>query len=1155
MTATFVHLHLHSEYSLSDGTIRVKSLVEAAAAAGMPAVAVTDQSNLFAMVKFYRAALQAGIKPIIGVDLWLSDGYHGQPASLVLLCQDHGGYLNLTRLISRAYLEGQQQGVPRIRRDWLEGASDGLIALSGGRCGDVGQALLSGNVDEARRLAAGWAALFPDRYYLELQRTGREQEEDYLHAAVELALAQDLPVVASNDVRFLTADGFEAHEARVCIHEGRTLDDKRRIHHYSEQQYLRSPEEMAQLFADIPEALANSVEIARRCNLELTLGKNVLPEFPIPEGMSTADYFSQEARAGLERRLAELFGERPDELLARRPAYEERLEHELQVIIGMGFPGYFLIVADFIRWARDNGVPVGPGRGSGAGSLVAYVLGITNLDPIQYDLLFERFLNPERVSLPDFDVDFCMEGRDRVIDYVAQRYGRERVSQIITYGSMAAKAVVRDVGRVLGHPYGLVDQIAKLIPFELGMTLEKALEQEEQLRQRYQEDEEVHTLIELARSLEGLARNAGKHAGGVVIAPGPLTDFTPLYCEQGSNTPVTQFDKDDVEAIGLVKFDFLGLRTLTIIDWALKTINAQCRAAGQAQVDIDHIHLDDGPTYTLLKESATTAVFQLESRGMKELIKRLRPDCFEDIVALVALFRPGPLQSGMVDDFIDRKHGRARVNYPHPDLEPVLKPTYGVILYQEQVMQIAQVLAGYSLGQADLLRRAMGKKKPEEMAKQREIFLSGARERGIDEQQAAHIFDLMEKFAGYGFNKSHSAAYALIAYQTAWLKAHYPAAFMAAVLSSDMDNTDKVVMLIDECRTMGLAVKPPDINLCDYAFTVSDQQTIRYGLGAIKGVGSAALDSIIAERRAHGPYADLFDLCRRIDLRKANRRVLEALIRAGALDSLDENRARSMARLTNALQAAERHLRDQAVGQNDLFGGVISAAPDAVAAVPEVEVPPWSEEQRLRGEKETLGLYLTGHPIQRYEAELARFITARISELNPGREQSVLIAGLVVAIRTMNSRRGDRIAFVTLDDRSGRIDLAVFAEAYRRYRDLISKDRLIVVSGTVSVDEYSGGFRMSVDEVYDIDQAREIYAKRLEIDLDRQQLSQDVSRSLAEVLQPFREGDCPVWIKYLNGRARASLALGQEWRVHPTDELIHRLSEVAGADGVRIVYE
>ncbi|MFQ5487830.1 MAG: DNA polymerase III subunit alpha, partial [Gammaproteobacteria bacterium] len=691
--------------------------------------------------------------------------------------------------------------------------------------------------------------------------------------------------------------------------------------------------------------------------------------------------------------------------------------------------------------------------------------------------------------------------------------------------------------------------------FEIGMTLDKALEQEEQLRQRYEQDEEVHTLIELARALEGLARNAGKHAGGVVIAPGPLTDFTPLYCEQGSSTPVTQFDKDDVEAIGLVKFDFLGLRTLTIIDWALKTVNEQCRAAGAAPVDIDHIPLDDAPTYRLLKEGATTAVFQLESRGMKELIKRLRPDCFEDIVALVALFRPGPLQSGMVDDFIDRKHGRARVNYPHPDLEPILKPTYGVILYQEQVMQIAQVLAGYSLGQADLLRRAMGKKKPEEMAKQREIFLNGAHGRGIDEQQAAHIFDLMEKFAGYGFNKSHSAAYALIAYQTAWLKAHYPAAFMAAVLSSDMDNTDKVVMLTDECRTMELAVKPPDINLCDYAFTVSDQQTIRYGLGAIKGVGSAALDSLLAERRAQGPFADLFDLCRRIDLRKANRRVLEALIRAGALDSLDENRARSMARLTNALQAAERHLRDLAVGQNDLFGGVISAAPDAVAAVPEVEALPWSEEQRLRGEKETLGLYLTGHPIQRYEAELARFISARISELNPGREQRVVIAGLVVAIRTMNSRRGDRIAFVTLDDRSGRIDLALFAEAYRRYRDLISKDRLIVVSGTVSVDEYSDGFRMSVDEVYDIDQAREIYAKRLEIDLDRQRLSQDVSRSLAEVLQPYREGDCPVWIKYLNGRASASLALGQEWRVHPTDELIHRLSEVAGAEGVRVVYE
>ena len=674
---------------------------------------------------------------------------------------------------------------------------------------------------------------------------------------------------------------------------------------------------MAELFADIPEALENSVEIARRCNVALTLGKNVLPDFPVPRGMTTESYFGAEARAGLDVRLRLIPAEERE---ARAAVYRERLEHEIKVIVEMGFPGYFLIVADFIRWAKDNDIPVGPGRGSGAGSLVAYSLGITDLDPILYDLLFERFLNPERVSLPDFDVDFCMEGRDRVIEYVAQKYGRDRVSQIITYGTMAAKAVVRDVGRVLGHPYGYVDKLAKLIPFDLGMTLDKALEDEEQLRARYDQEEEVRTLIDLARSLEGLVRNAGKHAGGVVIAPSALTDFTPLYCEQGSNNPVTQFDKDDVEAIGLVKFDFLGLRTLTIIDRALKTINAERAARSEPPLDIVTIPMDDAAAFQLLKECATTAVFQLESRGMKDLIKRLQPDCFDDIIALVALFRPGPLQSGMVDDFIDRKHGRAKVHYPHADLEPILKPTYGVILYQEQVMQIAQVLAGYTLGQADLLRRAMGKKKPEEMAKQRQVFMDGAAARGIAADTATYIFDLMEKFAGYGFNKSHSAAYALVSYQTAWLKAHYPAAFMAAVLSSDMDNTDKVVMLIDECRAMGLAVLPPAINDCDYGFTVRDEQTILYGLGAIKGVGAAALEGIIAERRAAGGFHDLFDLCVRIDLRKANRRVLEALIRSGALDALDANRARSMARLTQALQYAERHARDNAVGQDDLFG-------------------------------------------------------------------------------------------------------------------------------------------------------------------------------------------------------------------------------------------
>jgi len=1154
MPASFVHLHVHSDYSLIDGIVRVKPLVQATAGAGMPAVALTDQCNMFALVKFYRAAVAAGVKPIAGVDLWVQDDARDAPARLLLLCQDHAGYLRLTRLLSRAYIEGQHHGVPTVRREWLGDAAEGLIALSGAGEGDIGQALLAGNRALAASRLRFWSGLFPQRFYLELQRTGRAREEQYIQAAVELALEHAIPVVATNDVRFLTPQDFEAHEARVCIHSGRTLEDPRRPRQHSAQQYLRTPEEMAELFADIPEALANTVEIARRCNLELTLGKNVLPDFPTPAGMNADEFFAVEARAGLKRRMQGLPACATAEAEAeRRALYEARLELELGVIIKMGFPGYFLIVADFIRWAKANDIPVGPGRGSGAGSLVAYSLDITDLDPIRYELLFERFLNPERVSLPDFDIDFCMDGRDRVIDYVAQRYSREKVSQIITYGTMAAKAVVRDVGRVLGHPYGFVDKIAKLIPFELGMTLDKALEDEEQLRQRYEDEEEVRTLIDLARALEGLVRNAGKHAGGVVIAPSALTDFTPLYCEQGSVATVTQFDKDDVEAVGLVKFDFLGLRTLTIIDRAVKGV---LRRTGTA-IDVTNLPMDDAPTYELLKRCATTAVFQLESRGMKDLIKRLQPDCFDDVIALVALFRPGPLQSGMVDDFINVKHKRQRANYPHPDLEPILKSTYGVILYQEQVMQIAQVLAGYTLGQADLLRRAMGKKKPEEMAKQRAGFVAGAVQRGVDEKTAAYIFDLMEKFAGYGFNKSHSAAYALIAYQTAWLKAHYPADFMAAVLSADMDNTDKVVMLIDECRSMGLQVQPPDVNRCDFSFTVQDDATILYGLGAIKGVGEAALSGVTAERADNGPFRDLFDLCRRIDLRKANRRVLEALIRSGALDVLDANRARSMTLLTEALQMAERQSRDSELGQNDLFGGGAAAAgpADDVARALARAVPEWDEEQRLLGEKETLGLYLTGHPIERYRGELARFVSAAIAQLKPTADQTVVVAGLVVAIRTMNSRRGERIAFMTLDDRSGRIEIAVFSEAYQKYRDLLSKDRLLVVEGSVSVDEYSGGYRMSAEKIYDIDRARGVYAKGVEIDVQSKRAAANgFSTMLARILEPFREGRCPVWINFEGDGARARMALGREWSVNPTDELLHRLSEVAGPDGVRVIY-
>ena len=1157
MSTGFVHLHNHTEFSLVDGMLRVKPLMAAVAADGQPAVALTDQSNMFAMVKFYRAAMANGIKPIVGVDAWIENlDSNATPNRLVMLCCNQTGYLNLTRLVSRAYTEGQRRGLAIISREWLTSESTaGLIALSGGREGDIGEALLAGNYDEAQTRARYWAELFPDAFYLELQRTGRSQEEIYIHDAIELAIKQDLPVVATNDVHFLKSEDFEAHEARVCINDGRTLDDPRRPKRHSDQQYLRSADEMIELFADIPEAIQNTIEIARRCNISLTLGENFLPNFPVPDGMTMEEFFGDQSRLGLEDRLKKLFDASAPDFAEKRKAYDERLQIELDVINQMGFPGYFLIVADFIQWAKQNEIPVGPGRGSGAGSLVAYALTITDLDPIEYDLLFERFLNPERVSMPDFDIDFCMDNRDRVIDYVAQHYGREKVSQIITYGTMAAKAVVRDVGRVLGHPYGFVDKLAKLIPFELGITLDKALEMEEQLAQRYKDEEEVTYLLDLARKLEGVTRNAGKHAGGVVISPSELTDFTPLYCEEGGGSLVTQFDKDDVEAVGLVKFDFLGLRTLTIIDWAVRTANEQRAKQDEPPIDISEIPLIDKPSFDLLKACQTTAVFQLESRGMKDLIKRLQPDTFEDIVALVALFRPGPLQSGMVDDFINRKHGRQKVEYPHPDLEPILQPTYGVILYQEQVMQIAQVLAGYSLGGADMLRRAMGKKKPEEMEKQREIFTKGALGRGIQEETATYIFDLMEKFAGYGFNKSHSAAYALVSYQTAWLKAYYPAAFMAAVLSADMDNTDKVVMLIDECSQMKLKVMPPDVNACAYRFTVDDDGVVRYGLGAIKGVGEGAIETIVEERNNGGEYKSLFDFCRRVDLKKLNRRTLETLVKSGAMDKIGPNRASLLASLSVAVQSAEQESKNSATGQNDMFGFSSSSAgdePDDSGKL--VQLPEWEEGKRLDYEKETLGLYLTGHPIARYQAELSKFVSTRIKDLKADRKQTIVIAGLVVAMRTMRTKRGDTMAFITLDDRSGRVEIAIFSELFNRYRELLVNDRLLVVSGEVSVDEYSGGFRLTVKEIWDVASAREHYAQRLVIRLGPDHGGQQTIQALAGILSPFRNGQCPVMVDFRDNVARAPIRLGDSWRVSPTDELLSRLKQLEGHDGIEVEY-
>jgi DNA polymerase-3 subunit alpha len=1162
VSRSFVHLRVHSEFSLTDGIVRTDDLVKTAAHLDMPAVALTDLANLFGAIKFYQAACQAGVKPIIGADVWLDNPADPhKPHRLVLLCRDIEGYHRLCRLLTRAYVEGQHSGKPCLNKSWLKAPMSGLIALSGAHEGDIGQALLSGNESAAAEIAQGYQHWFPGSFYLELQRTGQPFLEDYNHAAVSLAHRLSLPVVATNHVVFLQPEEFDAHEVRVCIQDGRVLTDARRPRRFTAQQYFRRPEEMAELFQDIPEAIENTIEIARRCNLRLEFGRYYLPAYPVPDGMTIDDLLRRDSQAGLEARL-KLIPEAARE--AKRKVYSERLALELTTISNMGFPGYFLIVADFILWAKKNGIPVGPGRGSGAGSLVAWSLGITELDPIEHDLLFERFLNPERVSLPDFDVDFCMERRDEVIEYVTRRYGHERVAQIITHGTMAAKAVVRDVGRAMDHPYGYVDKIAKLIPFEIGMTLERALEIEPQLADRYKSEEDVRALLDTARRLEGLARSAGKHAGGVVIAPGPLTDFMPLYCEQGGKQTVTGFDMEDVEKLGLVKFDFLGLRTLTIIDKAVKTINAARANHGEPPLVIEQLPVDDPATYALLKSCRTTALFQLESRGMKDLIQRVQPDKFEEIVALVALFRPGPLQSGMVDDFINRKHGRARIKYPHPTLESLLKPTYGVILYQEQVMQIAQELAGYTLGGADLLRRAMGKKKPEEMALQRNVFVHGAAARGVNPRLATEIFDLIEKFAGYGFNRSHSAAYALIAYQTAWLKAHYPAAFMAAVLSSDMDKTDKVVTMIAECRDMKLTILPPDINRCEYHFvpvhgdvlpgtTDADPgrySSILYGLGAIKGLGEAAIEAILQERHRDGPFRDLFDFCRRIDLRKINRRVIDSLIRAGALDGLGTHRAALAASLNTALAAADQHSRNLDAGQVDLFGA--ATAPSGKNTYE--NVAEWSEEQRLEGEKETLGLYLTGHPIARYADELKRITDATIAELKPTTAGTIVVAGLVVAMRTMQTRRGDRMAFVTLDDRTGRLELAVFSELYSSSRELLAKDTLLVVEGQVSVDEYTGGFKMSAEKLYNMDKARATFSKRLVIDVNADLAGNGFVDELKKILSPSVQGPCPVYLHYHGQRAEAEIALGEEWKISPTNVLLERLSRLAGERNVHLVY-
>ena len=1144
---SFVHLRLHTEFSLIDGLLRVRPALERVAELGMPAVAITDHHNFFGLVKAYKAAADLGLKLIAGADVHLVDPLdQGRHHELCLLAQNERGYRNLMLLLSRSYQQGQYLGRPRVEQDWIAEYAEGVIALSGGRRGDIGQALLNGREDDALAAIERWQHCFPDRFYLELQRTGRADEERYLHAAVDLASRYSCPVVATNDVRFLQADEFEAHEARVCIGDGRTLDDPRRVRAYSEQQYLRSAEEMAELFADIPEALENSVEIARRCSLSLSLGQPSLPEYPVPSGETIDQFLGRLSFEGLRRRF-------PHWDDSRLKPYCERLEFELETINQMGFPGYFLVVMDFIQWAKDQDIPVGPGRGSGAGSLVAYALGITDLDPIEYDLLFERFLNPERVSMPDFDVDFCMERRDEVIDYVAQTYGRQAVSQIITFGTMAAKAVVRDVARVQGKPYGLADRMSKLIPFEVGMTLSKALEQEEQLVALLEEDSSAQEIWDMAVQLEGVTRNAGKHAGGVVIAPGALTDFSPIYCDEDGSGVVTQYDKNDVEEAGLVKFDFLGLRTLTIIQWATQMIDARATAP----LDIDAIPLDDPDVFRLMQAGDTTAVFQLESRGMKELIKNLRPDCFEDIIALVALFRPGPLQSGMVENFINRKHGREPLAYPdaqyqHEWLQPILEPTYGIILYQEQVMQIAQVLAGYTLGGADLLRRAMGKKKPEEMAKQRSVFEEGAASKGIDPILAIKIFDLVEKFAGYGFNKSHSAAYALVSYQTAWLKTHYPSEFMAAVMSSEIDNTDKLLTFRDEAKRMGLVVQPPSIQSGEYAFSVDDAGHIRYGLGAIKGLGEGPIGNLLAARE-EGPFSSLFDLCARTDPRKMNRRALEALIKSGALDELGVERWVMLAALDDAIKAAEQLASNTAAGMTDLFGDVMTASETSDDLYQEHRgARPWSLTELLNAEKESLGSFLSGHPMEAFETEVRKFAPRRIRELQAN-NQSV-VAGLIMDIRTIKTQRGP-MAVLTLDDGSGQLEATVYNDVFTEHRDLLQKDRIVLLEGRLQVDDFNGGLAMRTKTARSLEQARQAKVSQLRLRVASHRVDDHFNTLLASTLRTAVGGQCPVVMEYVQPKGSVAVRLGGAWQVHPSDALLDELRIAVGSDAVDSVYE
>jgi len=1156
LNTRFVHLRLHSEYSIVDGAVRIDDAIAAAVKDQMGALALTDLSNVFGLVKFYQATRKEGIKPIVGSDVWVTNHEDREkPYRLQLLVKNHSGYLNLCELLTKASLSNQYKGRAEIDATWFKQHAEGLIALSGARFGDVGVALLANQVEEATQRAQVWANYFPGSYYIEIQRAGHPQDEAHLHGAVHLANQLNLPVVATHSIQFMKAADFTAHEARVCIAEGEILANPKRVKKFTPEQYFKTQEEMEKLFSDLPAAITNSVEIAKRCNLSLTLGKPQLPDFPVPAGMTLDDYLMEKAMEGLSKHLIHLY---PDEAERerQRPNYEVRLKFEARTISQMGFPGYFLIVADFINWAKNNGVPVGPGRGSGAGSLVAYSLGITDLDPLRYNLLFERFLNPERVSMPDFDIDFCQHGRDRVIAYVKEKYGKDAVSQIATFGTMAARAAIRDVGRVLEQPYGFVDGISKLIPNKPGqqVTIEQAKKEEKLLAEREAKEEEVKQLLGLAQQLEGMTRNVGMHAGGVLIAPGKLTDFCPLYTQgskdgkEGSDAGVvSQFDKDDVEAVGLVKFDFLGLTTLTILDWAERYIHQLY--PDKKDWRVGQVALDDPAAFEILKNANTVAVFQLESRGMQGMLREAKPDRFEDIIALVALYRPGPMD--LIPSFIARKHGKEQVHYPDPRVEPVLRETYGIMVYQEQVMQMAQIIGGYSLGGADLLRRAMGKKKPEEMAEHRQLFRDGSSKSGLKTDKADEIFDLMEKFAGYGFNKSHAAAYALLAYHTAWLKAHYPAEFMAANMSLAMDDTDKVKILYEDAIANKIKILPPDVNASVYRFmplredvSNTDQPAtlIRYGLGAIRGTGEGAIEQII-QARANGPFKDLFDFCSRLDRRVVNRRTMEALIRAGAFDSIYggfDSRSTLLASLPRAMEAADQaDASAQQVSLFDMAGSSDEHKPELI------QEEPWFEKRRLQEEKTALGLYLTGHLFDAYQAEVSHFVRTKLNQVTEGKDR--LIAGIMTSTRSMMGPRG-KLMIATIDDGSAQLEMTIYSELFEPNRHWLKEDELIIAKVSVTPDKFSGGMRVVAESIMDVTTARLKFARSLHVQLQQGIDIQGFKQQVGSFIGKNSQGLLMTADVISNGSV-CMVQFPETWKIYPDDESIRGLSVALNKSG------